>query len=132
MKQLSMYEETYESLYENSHLDSLEQPQAPQKNEFSSQKTALVTLNTNESFKVEQKPKVDVQEANVTEIILTKDKADCIQLLLPMLTHLNQDQRWLAWVDPPIQLLKQWGQEHDTSATEDIMILRSIDTYSAF
>ena len=69
---------------------------------------------------------------DVTEIILTKEKADCIQLLLPMLTHLNQDQRWLAWVDPPIQLLKQWGQEHDTSATEDIMILRSNDNHSAF
>jgi cell division inhibitor SulA len=132
MKQLSMYEETYESLYENNHLDSYDTSAETKKNEQSLQKPALIALNTNEPFKTEQKPKTDVHEANVTEIILTKDKADCIQLLLPMLTHLNQDQRWLAWVDPPIQLLKQWGQEHDTSATQDIMILRSNDNYSAF
>jgi len=140
MKQLSMYETTYESLYENNHLHTLDNFTEPKIAEPNNQKPALIelktkaNLKTGESLKVEHKsePETETHEANVTEIILTRDKADCIQLLLPMLTHLNQDHRWLAWVDPPIQLLKQWGQEHDTSATEDIMILRSNDNYSAF
>jgi len=140
MKQLSMYETTYESFYESNHLDTLDHFTEPKQPAARNQKPALVELKTKvalkaeNSFKAEQKsePKIEVHEANVTEIILTRDKADCIQLLLPMLTHLNQDHRWLAWVDPPIQLLKQWGQEHDTSATEDIMILRSNDNHSAF
>jgi len=140
MKQLSMYETTYESLYERNHLDTLDYFAEPKQSQPCNQRPALVELKTKaalmaeESFKTEQNFESDaeVHEANVTEIILTRDKADCIQLLLPMLTHLNQDHRWLAWVDPPIQLLKQWGQEHDTSATEDIMILRSNDNYSAF
>jgi cell division inhibitor SulA len=127
MKQLSMYETNYDSLYESQHLDALvESKQA----EPLSQKPALVEVKSKTRLKTVESFKTHA--ANVTEIILTRDKADCIQLLLPMLTHLNQDQRWLAWVDPPIQLLKQWGQEHDTSATEDIMILRSNDNYSAF
>jgi cell division inhibitor SulA len=120
MRQLSMYES-----YGCNHFDA---PDHFTATNFAAHhpKPALVELNTTKNLHVE------THEANVTEIILTKDKADCIQLLLPMLTHLNQDQRWLAWVDPPIQLLKQWGQEHDKSATEDIMILRSNDNYSAF
>ncbi|MFT7186104.1 MAG: cell division inhibitor SulA [Pseudohongiellaceae bacterium] len=121
MRQLSMYES-----YGGNHFDMPDYFAEAKLSEHHYQKPALVELNTKKNSKT------DTHEANVTEIILTKDKADCIQLLLPMLTHLNQDQRWLAWVDPPIQLLKQWGQEHDTSATEDIMILRSNDNYSAF
>ena len=116
MKQLSIYETDYvNSLH---HLAETSKPE----------------LNICKPTFTEQtsEPKQEIHEANVTEIILTKDKANCIQLLLPMLTHLNQDHRWLAWVDPPIQLLKQWGQQHDTSATEDIMILRSNNSHSAF
>jgi len=124
MKQLSMYETTYESIYENNHLETLD---------YLSESTQLKASNSQKTLlKLKPEPKVQTPEANVTEIILTRDKADCIQLLLPMLTHLNQDHRWLAWIDPPIQLLKQWGQEHDTSATEDIMILRSNNNHSAF
>jgi len=124
MKQLSMYETTYESIYESNHLDTLDY--------FAETKQAELINAQQTLLKLKPEPKIETPKANVTEIILTRDKADCIQLLLPMLTHLNQDHRWLAWIDPPIQLLKQWGQEHDTSATEDIMILRSNDNYSAF
>ena len=116
MKQLSIYETDY--------LDSLHHL-----TEASSSAPVICKPDFQEPT---IQPETKKHEANVTEIILTKDKADCIQLLLPMLTHLNQDQRWLAWVDPPIQLLKQWGQENNTTATEDIMILRSNNTHSAF
>lgn len=70
--------------------------------------------------------------ANVTEIVLTKDKIDSIQLILPMLINLHQEKRWLAWIDPPIQLLKEWQKTHNESALNDIMILRSNDNLSVF
>lgn len=71
-------------------------------------------------------------KANVTEIIIAKDKVDSIQILLPMLTKLNEEKRWLAWIDPPIQLLKHWRKTHNELATEEIMILRSGGAISAF
>tara|TARA_R110001592_G_scaffold363380_1_gene686568 strand:- start:13005 stop:13553 length:549 start_codon:yes stop_codon:yes gene_type:complete len=70
--------------------------------------------------------------ANVTEIVLTKDKIDSIQLILPMLINLHQEKRWLAWIDPPIKLLKEWQKTHQDSALNDIMILRSNDNLSVF
>lgn len=72
-----------------------------------------------------------VTKANVTEIIIAKDKADSVQLILPMLTHLNQEKRWLAWIDPPIQLLKQWKSMPQNLNTNDIMVIRSTDRKSA-
>ena len=70
-------------------------------------------------------PATDSVEANVTEIIIAKDKADNVQMLLPMLTHLNQDNRWLAWIDPPMQLLKQWREKTNGLMNDDIMVVRS-------
>lgn len=70
-------------------------------------------------------------ETRMTEIILSKEMADNLQLILPMLAHLNQDNRWLAWVNPPIQLLKQWQHKPELSI-EDIMVLRSDQRTSAF
>jgi cell division inhibitor SulA len=70
-----------------------------------------------------QKSDASIQ-ANVTEIIIAKDKADSVQMVLPMLTRLNQEQRWLAWIDPPMELLKKW-QTHTDAKGDDIMLLRS-------
>lgn len=69
-------------------------------------------------------------KANVTEIIIAKDKADSVQLLLPMLTKLNQEKRWLAWIDPPMELLKKWQQQSGNNGN-DIMVLRSSSQHSA-
>ncbi|MDX1451107.1 MAG: SulA-like leucine-rich domain-containing protein [Oleiphilaceae bacterium] len=69
--------------------------------------------------------KADKALANVTEIILAKEYANNIQMLLPMLTHLNQDRRWLAWIDPPIEVLKQWKATVAGKHAEDLLILRS-------
>jgi len=113
MKQLSIYETDY-----------LENLNAHDINPF--EPMSLQSYNST-ALKVEP-----VNKANVTEIIIAKDKVDSIQLLLPMLTKLNQDKRWLAWIDPPIQLLKQWRKNHNELATEEIMILRSSEQNSAF
>ena len=45
---------------------------------------------------------------NVTEIILPEGQVENFQLLLPMLTQLNQEKRWLAWIDPPQALVSKW------------------------
>jgi len=66
---------------------------------------------------------------NVTEIIVSPEQAENIQMLLPMMTQLNQDNRWLAWIDPPQSLLNRWQQQSGIIANQ-IMILRSTATKS--
>jgi len=128
MKQLSIYEADY---LENISINNLNtqhiapalpfQTKEPAtKEQLSSTETSTLNISA------------PVNKANVTEIIIAKDKADSIQLLLPMLTCLNQEKRWLAWIDPPIQLLKQWRETHNELAMEEIMILRSSETNSAY
>jgi len=70
------------------------------------------------------------QGANVTEIILPPSQVENFQLLLPMLTQLNQERRWLAWIDPPRDLLNRWQQIHGI-VTGEILVLRSSEQHSA-
>ncbi|MDC0662183.1 cell division inhibitor SulA [Marinobacter sp. SS21] len=67
---------------------------------------------------------------NVTEIILPERQVENFQLLLPMLTQLNQEQRWLAWIDPPQALVSKWQTMHGIVASE-LLVLRSSEEYSA-
>ena len=61
---------------------------------------------------------------NVTEIILPEGQVENFQLLLPMLTQLNQEKRWLAWIDPPQSLVGKWQNTHGI-VTGEILVLRS-------
>ena len=70
------------------------------------------------------------KEANVTEIIIAKAKSDSVQMLLPMLTRLNQEQRWLALIDPPTELLQRWKDERQ-AGLDEIMVLRSNEQSAA-
>lgn len=67
---------------------------------------------------------------NVTEIILPEGQVENFQLLLPMLTQLNQEKRWLAWIDPPQALVSKWQKMHGIVAGE-LLVLRSTADYSA-
>ncbi|HLV77286.1 MAG TPA: SulA-like leucine-rich domain-containing protein [Marinobacter sp.] len=67
---------------------------------------------------------------NVTEIILPEGQVENFQLLLPMLTQLNQEKRWLAWIDPPQALVSKWQKMHGIVANE-ILVLRSTAGYPA-
>lgn len=67
---------------------------------------------------------------NVTEIILSQGQVENFQLLLPMLTQLNQERRWLAWIDPPQALVSKWQKMHGIVAGE-LLILRSTPEHSA-
>lgn len=69
-------------------------------------------------------------EGNVTEIILPEGQVENFQLLLPMLTQLNQEKRWLAWIDPPQALVSKWQKMHGIIAGE-ILVLRSTRDYPA-
>lgn len=63
-------------------------------------------------------------KGNVTEIILPEGQVENFQLLLPMLTQLNREKRWLAWIDPPQALVAKWQKQHGIVAGE-ILVLRS-------
>ena len=67
---------------------------------------------------------------NVTEIILPEGQVENFQLLLPMLTQLNQEKRWLAWIDPPQALVSKWQKMHGIVAGE-LLVLRSTADYPA-
>lgn len=64
------------------------------------------------------------ESGNVTEIILPRGQVENFQLLLPMLTQLNQEKRWLAWIDPPQALVSKWQKMHGIVASE-LLVLRS-------
>lgn len=68
--------------------------------------------------------------ANVTEIILPAEQVENFQLLLPMLTQLNREERWLAWIDPPAGLVQKWQQHHGI-IQHQLLILRSSPQHSA-
>ncbi len=69
-------------------------------------------------------------EGNVTEIILPEGQIENFQLLLPMLTQLNQEKRWLAWIDPPQSLVSKWQKMRGIVAGE-LLVLRSTAEYPA-
>ncbi|MFL1406210.1 cell division inhibitor SulA [Marinobacter sp. M1N3S26] len=76
-------------------------------------------------------PETGASRANVTEVILPPGQVENFQLLLPMLTQLNQERRWLAWIDPPQELVSKWQTMHGIVASE-LLVLRSTRDYSAF
>jgi cell division inhibitor SulA len=53
-----------------------------------------------------------------------RGQVENFQLLLPMLTQLNQEKRWLAWIDPPQALVSKWQKMHGIVASE-LLVLRS-------
>lgn len=67
---------------------------------------------------------------NVTEIIMPEGQVENFQLLLPMLTQLNQEKRWLAWIDPPQSLVSKWQKMRGIVAGE-LLVLRSTPEYPA-
>nr|WP_228704304.1 SulA-like leucine-rich domain-containing protein [Marinobacter daqiaonensis] len=79
--------------------------------------------------KAESQPAV-APRGNVTEVIMPPGQVENFQLLLPMLTQLNRERRWLAWIDPPQELVSKWQTLHGIVAGE-ILMLRSTRDYSA-
>jgi cell division inhibitor SulA len=140
MKQLSMYEDLYEDMHEELFEDVVENIYVETGGQINDEQHNLcdrASLNRFVSKPAEPPVKSDSFKErrfkpNVTEIVLTRDKIESIQLILPMLINLHQEKRWLAWIDPPVQVLKEWQQAHNEKALNEIMILRSSDNFSVF
>ncbi|MBK1872119.1 MULTISPECIES: cell division inhibitor SulA [Marinobacter] len=83
-------------------------------------------------IRTRRKPDVEspAPAGNVTEIILPEGQVENFQLLLPMLTQLNQEKRWLAWIDPPQALVSKWQKMHGI-ITGELLVLRSTAEYPA-
>lgn len=132
MKQLSIYDNEFIDDFDNTHqIKSATRPSISSSTLNISRDITDPSITT--VYREQAKPVEQIAHpANVTEIVLTKDKVQSIQLILPMLINLHQEKRWLAWIDPPIQLLKEWQKTHNNTALNDIMILRSNENLSVF
>ncbi len=75
-------------------------------------------------------PVTAAETGNVTEIIMPEGQVENFQLLLPMLTQLNQERRWLAWIDPPQSLVSKWQKMRGIVAGE-LLVLRSTPEHPA-
>ena len=119
MKRLSMYE----CLEHNSSATAEPATHSEEYKKFASVTAIPATEEThNDDAKQHQ--------ANVTEIIIARAKTDGLQMVLPMLTRLSQEKRWLAWIDPPVDVLRNWHQQNNV-ASDEIMVLRSDAQHSA-
>ncbi len=88
-------------------------------------------LSNHDAGKVPSKRARSTQPTgNVTEIILPEGQVENFLLLLPMLTQLNQEKRWLAWIDPPQSLVSKWQTMRGIVAGE-LLVLRSTPDYPA-
>lgn len=110
MKQMSFYDE-------------------PAVNSYSQVLYAVGDCTSERASEPQDQTSATIEAGNVTEIIVSPEQAENIQMLLPMMTQLNQDNRWLAWIDPPQSLLNRWQQQPGIIANQ-IMILRSTATKS--
>ncbi|MBZ2168352.1 MULTISPECIES: cell division inhibitor SulA [Marinobacter] len=92
------------------------------------------SVGTEKRAIISTRPKSESRTApsvgNVTEIIMPQEQVENFQLLLPMLTQLNQEKRWLAWIDPPQALVSKWQKMHGI-VTGQLLVLRSTPEYSA-
>lgn len=136
MKQLSIYENDYlddiNTLNHVCHSSESNASSATSPAAFHKLPVNLSDSNKDSLSSSRKSTETQTFPANVTEIVLAKDTVDSIQLVLPMLINLHQETRWLAWIDPPIQLLKEWQKTHQSSALNDIMILRSNENLSVY
>ncbi|MFV1873154.1 MAG: SulA-like leucine-rich domain-containing protein [Oleiphilus sp.] len=128
------------SIYENDYLDSMnanfrQAKPSTMLSQVAPEVDNCHTLPVQRTSHINEKSEPSTEThypANVTEIVLAGDKVDSIQLVLPMLINLHQERRWLAWIDPPIQLLKEWQKTHQDDTLNDVMILRSNDNLSVY
>ncbi len=114
---------------------SFNQNLAYQPNALSGSMSANVTRERRTVIRARRNPEPEgvtgsQAPGNVTEIILPQGQVENFQLLLPMLTQLNQEKRWLAWIDPPQALVSKWQKMHGIVAGE-LLVLRSTPEYPA-
>jgi cell division inhibitor SulA len=58
----------------------------------------------------------------ITQIIMADQHEYNFQLLMPLLAQLSQDDRWFAWIAPPLKLPKQWLLEAGIDINKIMML----------
>ncbi len=67
----------------------------------------------------------------ITEIIMQDEAEYNFQLLMPLLAQLSKDDRWFAWIAPPLKLPKDWLREAGIDLNK-IMLLQPDQDHSTF
>lgn len=58
----------------------------------------------------------------ITQIIMPDEDEYNFQLLMPLLAQLSRDDRWFAWIAPPLKLPKQWLLEAGIDINKIMML----------
>jgi cell division inhibitor SulA len=58
----------------------------------------------------------------ITQIIMADEHEYNFQLLMPLLAQLSRDERWFAWIAPPLKLPKQWLLEAGIDINKIMML----------
>lgn len=58
----------------------------------------------------------------ITQIIMPDEDEYNFQLLMPLLAQLSRDNRWFAWIAPPLKLPKQWLLEAGIDINKIMML----------
>jgi cell division inhibitor SulA len=94
------------------------QPQTP------SGASAAVTIHANALECSPIKRPFDFS-GKITEIIMQDDHEYNFQLLMPLLAQLSQDERWFAWIAPPLKLPKAWLKQAGIDLNKVMMLMPS-------
>lgn len=58
----------------------------------------------------------------ITQIIMQDEDEYNFQLLMPLLAQLSRDDRWFAWIAPPLKLPKHWLLEAGIDINKIMML----------
>ncbi|MFT6915958.1 MAG: cell division inhibitor SulA [Motiliproteus sp.] len=58
----------------------------------------------------------------ITQIIMQDEDEYNFQLLMPLLAQLSRDDRWFAWIAPPLKLPKRWLLEAGIDINKIMML----------
>lgn len=81
------------------------------------QQQSLGTNNTQS-----QNPLNHGMAGKITQIIMPDEDEYNFQLLMPLLAQLSRDDRWFAWIAPPLKLPKGWLLEAGIDINKIMML----------
>tara|TARA_R110001583_G_scaffold24026_2_gene88060 strand:+ start:5422 stop:5868 length:447 start_codon:yes stop_codon:yes gene_type:complete len=67
-------------------------------------------------------PLTSSMAGKITQIIMQDEDEYNFQLLMPLLAQLSRDDRWFAWIAPPLKLPKHWLLEAGIDINKIMML----------
>ncbi len=89
----------------------------------------IVSLPTQRRFAEKRTPLQAINHAlagKVTEIVVPDKEPQTLAMLLPLLTQLSFDQRWLLWLTPPAGVAKPMLQQADIDLSKVMLLNASL------